>query len=60
MTYLQTTYSNPKLDSVWTPEDNENFLIFVKKNLPKNYLSQDDSKQAVEQTFKDYLKMLDI
>jgi hypothetical protein len=56
MTYLQTTYSNPKLDSVWTPEDNENFLIFIKKNLPKNYLSQDENKQTVEQTFKDYFE----
>jgi hypothetical protein len=56
MTYLQTTYSNPKLDFVWTPEDNENFLIFVKKNLPKNYLSQDDNKQIVEQSFKDYFE----
>jgi hypothetical protein len=54
--YLQTKYSHPKIYFKWTPNDNEDFFKYIRKNFPKDHLKDDKNKEMVKQAFKNYFE----
>jgi hypothetical protein len=54
--YLQTKYSHPNINFKWTPDDNEDFFKYIRKNFPKDHLKDDKNKEIVEQAFKNYFE----
>jgi hypothetical protein len=56
--YLQTKYSHPNINFKWTPDDNEDFFKYIRKNFPKDYLKDDKNKEIVKQAFKNYFESI--